>query len=107
MFTTLYINFSDTQGQMTLELVVVSGQNFNSSKLSCMSSVFAKMRMIESKMKELGYSQDFFHYIPNKKRNAYSDIFLFILPFLGSSCFINKVVTNYRFVMKLQCDINK
>ena len=37
--TTLYINFSDAQGQITLELVVVSGQNLNSSKLSCISSL--------------------------------------------------------------------
>ena len=36
MFTTLYINFSDRQGQITLELVVVSGQNeiFNICKIS-------------------------------------------------------------------------
>ena len=34
VFTTLYINFSDAQGQITLELVVVSGRNLNSSKLS-------------------------------------------------------------------------
>ena len=53
VFTTLYINFSDAQGQITLESVVVSGQNLNSSKLSCMSSLPARMRMIESKMKEL------------------------------------------------------
>ena len=33
VLTTLYINFSDEQGQITLELVVVSGQNVNSSKL--------------------------------------------------------------------------
>ena len=33
VFTTLYINFSDAQGQKTLESVVVSGRNFNSSKL--------------------------------------------------------------------------
>ena len=62
VFTTLYINFSDAQGQITLELVMVSGQNLNSSKLSCMSSLPAKMRMIESKMKELECSQDFSHY---------------------------------------------
>ena len=30
MFTKLYINFSDVQGQITLELVVVSGRNLNS-----------------------------------------------------------------------------
>ena len=29
VFTTLYINFSDAQGQITLELVVVSGRNLN------------------------------------------------------------------------------
>ena len=49
VFTTLYINFSDAQGQITLELVAVSGQN--SSKLSCLSSLPARMRMIDSKMK--------------------------------------------------------
>ena len=62
VFTTLYINFSDAQGQITLELVVVSGQNSNSSKLLCMSLLPAKLRMIKSKMKELECSQDFSHY---------------------------------------------
>ena len=62
MFTTLYINFSDMQGQMTLKLVVVSGRNLNSFKLSCKFSLLASMRMIESKMKELEFSQDFSHY---------------------------------------------
>ena len=60
--TTLYINFSDVQGQITLELVVVSGRNLNSSKLSCISSLPARMRMIDLKMKELECSQDFSHY---------------------------------------------
>ena len=62
MFTTLYINFSDAQGQITQELVSVSGRNINSTKLSCMSSLPARMRMIESKLKELECSQDFSHY---------------------------------------------
>ena len=62
MVTTLYINISDAQGQITLVLVVVSGQNLNSSKLSCMSSLPAIMRMIHLKMKELECSQDFSHY---------------------------------------------
>ena len=44
---TLYSNFSDAQGQITLVLVLVSGQNLNSSKLSCMSSLPARMRMID------------------------------------------------------------
>ena len=59
MLTTLYINFSDAQGQITLELVAVSSRNLNSSKLSCMSLLPARMRMIDSKMKELKCSQDF------------------------------------------------
>ena len=60
--TTLYSNFSDTQGQITLVLVSVSGRDLNSSKLSCMSSIPARMRMIDSKMKELECSQHFSHY---------------------------------------------
>ena len=60
--TTLYSNFSDAQGQITLVLVSVSGRNLNSSKLKGMSSLIARMRMIASKMKELVCSQDFSHY---------------------------------------------
>ena len=62
MFRTLYINFSDAQGQITLKLAVVSDRNFISSKLSCMSLLPARMRMIELKMKELECSQYFSHY---------------------------------------------
>ena len=62
MFTTLYINFSDAQGQITLELVVVFGRNLNPSKLSCKSPLPARMRMIDSKLKKLECSQDFSHY---------------------------------------------
>ena len=52
---------------------MVSGRNLNSSKLSCMSSLPARMRMIESKMKELECSQDYSHYksmgiFPNAQR---------------------------------------
>ena len=49
VFTTLYINFSDVQGQITLELVAVSGRNLNSYKLSCISSLPARMRLIKLK----------------------------------------------------------
>ena len=70
MFTTLYINFSDAQGQITLELVVVSGRNLHSSKLSCMSFLPARMMMNESKMKELECSQDFSH---NKSMGIFPD----------------------------------
>ena len=70
VFTTLYINFSNAQGQITLELVVVTGRNLNSFKLSCMSSLPARMRMIDSKMKELECSQTFSHY---KSMEFFSD----------------------------------
>ena len=53
-------SYSDVQGQITL--VLVSGRYLNSSKLSCMSSLPARMRLIKSKMKELECSQDFSHY---------------------------------------------
>ena len=63
VFTTLYIDFSDAQGQITLESVVVYSQNWNSSKLSCMSFLpTKKMKMIHTKMKELEWSQYFSHY---------------------------------------------
>ena len=62
MVTTLYSNFSDAQGQITLVFVSVSGRNLNSSKLSCMSSLPSRMRMIDLKMKELDCSQDYSHY---------------------------------------------
>ena len=57
-----YTSFLVAQGQITLELVVASGQNLNSSKLSCMFFLPARMRMIDSIMKELECSQDFSHY---------------------------------------------
>ena len=59
VFTTLYLNFSDAQGQITLELVMVSGRNWISSQLLCMSSLSERTRMIKSKMKELECSQHF------------------------------------------------
>ena len=62
VFTTLYVNFSDAQGQITLESVVVSGRNLNSPKLLCISSLPARMRMIKSKMKALECSQDYSQY---------------------------------------------
>ena len=59
---TLYSIFSDAQGQITLVLVSVSGRNLNSSKLSCMSLLPARLRMIDLKIKELEWSQDLSHY---------------------------------------------
>ena len=62
--TTLYSKFSDAQGQINLVSVVVSSRNMISSKLSCMALLPARMRMIDSKMKELEWSQHFPHYNP-------------------------------------------
>ena len=62
VFTTFYIDFSDAQGQITLELVVVSSRKWNSSKLSCMSLLPTRMKMIHTKMKELQWSQHFSHF---------------------------------------------
>ena len=62
--TTLYSNFSDAQGQITLVLMSVSGRNLNSFKLSCITSLPARMRLIKSKLKQLECSQDFSYYKP-------------------------------------------
>ena len=62
VFTTFYIDFSDAQGQITLELVVVSSRKWNSSKLSCMSLLPTRMKMIHTKMKALEWSHHFSHY---------------------------------------------
>ena len=70
MFTTLYIIFSDVQGQITLVLVMVSCRNLNKSELLCISSLPARMRLIKSKIKELECSQDFPHY---KSMGIFSD----------------------------------
>ena len=50
VFTTLYIDFSDAQGQITLESVVVSGRNWNYSKLSCMSSLPTRIKLIHTRV---------------------------------------------------------
>ena len=53
--TTLYIDLSDAQGQITPELVVRSGRNLNSSKLSCIFMLDARIDMIQSKLKRPKY----------------------------------------------------
>ena len=70
VFTTLYIKFSDVQGQISLVLVVVSGRKLKSLKLSCMSSLPARMGLITSKMKEPECLQDFSH---NKSMGIFPD----------------------------------
>ena len=63
VFTTLYIISADVQGQITLVLVVVSGRNLNSSKLSCMSSLLARMRLNKSSSSPKGNDRS-----PEKKQ---------------------------------------
>ena len=96
VFATLYTIFSDAQGQITLEMVVVSGQNLNSFKHSCMSLLLERMKMIESKMKELECSQDFSHYksmdLSSHPRAANSAV-------LGSIWPIFELVQDFRVVL--------
>ena len=53
VFTTFYINFSDAQGQVTPQSLVESGRISNSSKLLWLSSLPARMKTIQYKMKEI------------------------------------------------------
>ena len=52
--------FSDVQGQLTPQSVVQSGRNSNSSKLSCMSSLPASMKMNGRKTAEKKWRHCFF-----------------------------------------------
>ena len=52
VLTSLCVVFSDAQGQLTQKSAAEFCQNSNSSKLSCMSSLPARMKKIQSKMKE-------------------------------------------------------
>ena len=60
--TTLFIDFSDAQGQLTLKSVMESCQNSNPSKLLWLTLLSARMKKIYWKMKVLEWSQRFSHY---------------------------------------------
>ena len=62
MVTTLFINFSDAQGQLTPKSVMESCRNSNSSKLLWLVLLSARMKKIHPKMKVLEWSQHFSHY---------------------------------------------
>ena len=62
MVTTLLINFSDAQGQLTPKSMMDSCQNSNSSKLLWLVLLSARMKKIHLKMKGLRWSQHFSHY---------------------------------------------
>ena len=54
--------FSDAQGQITPGILLGTGGNLNSIKISCMYSLHARMEMIQSKMNGLEWSQHFSNY---------------------------------------------
>ena len=60
--TTLFINFSDAQGQLTPKSVIESCRNSNSSELLWLVLLSARMKKIHPKMKVLEWSQHFYHY---------------------------------------------
>ena len=60
--TTLFINFSDAQGQLTPKSAIESCPNSNSSELLWLVLLSAKMKMIHPKMKVLEWSKHFSHY---------------------------------------------
>ena len=60
--TTLFINFSDTQGQLTPKSVMESCRNSNPSKLLWMVLLSARMKKIHPKMKVRERSQHFSNY---------------------------------------------
>ena len=60
--TTLFINFSDAQGQLTLKSVMESYRNSNPSKIIRLVLLSTRMKKIYSKLKALEWSQHFSHY---------------------------------------------
>ena len=59
--TTLFINFSDAQGQLTPKSVMESCRNSNSPQLSRLLLLSARMKEIHPKKKVLEWSQYFSH----------------------------------------------
>ena len=62
MVTTLFIDFSDAQVQLTPKSVMESCRNSNPSKLLWLTLLPARMKKIHVKMKVLQWSQPFSHY---------------------------------------------
>ena len=60
--TTLFIDLSDAQGQLTLKSVMESCRNSNPSKLLWLTLLSARMKKIHWKMKILELSQRFSNY---------------------------------------------
>ena len=64
LIISLWIFFSDAQGQLTMQSVVGSGQNSKSFKLLCMSSLPARMKRIGLKTAEKTWLLPCPHYNP-------------------------------------------
>ena len=62
VFTTLLIDFSDTQGQLTPKSVMESCRNSNSSELIWLVLLPARMKKIHMKMKVIEWSQHISHH---------------------------------------------
>ena len=56
--------FPDAQGQLTHKSLVRSCRILNPFEILCLSSLPARIKKNQSKMKELEWSQDFYHYNP-------------------------------------------
>ena len=70
MVTTLFITFSDAQGQLTPKSVMESCLNSNSSELLWLVLLSARMKKIHQKMKVLEWSQ---HFSPYKSMGIFPD----------------------------------
>ena len=60
--TTIFINFSDAQVQLTPKSVIESCRNSNPSELLWLVLLSARMKTIHPKMMVLEWSQHFSHY---------------------------------------------
>ena len=60
--TTLFVDFSDSQGQLTPKSVMESCLNSNQCKLLWLTLLHASIKKIHSKLKALERSQRFSHY---------------------------------------------
>ena len=88
--TTLFIDFSHAQGQLTPKSVMESCGNLNPSKLSWLTLLPTRMKKIHWKMKVLEWSQRFSHYksmgiFPNAEGQLTHKSFVGYCPILNPS----------------------
>ena len=88
--TTLFIDLSHSQGQLTQKSVMESCRNSNPCKLLWLTLLPARMKKIHWKMKVLEWSQRFSHYksmgiFPNAQEQLTHKSFIGYCPILNSS----------------------